>query len=188
MRQAKPGRGGQQDSELETFHRDPAGPSPARQSRPAAGTECCGCQEVRITERSIRSVHREQTGREIQPRNPICRGSRRGNGARKAARPRRRAWRERPTGVRDRGMSAWGSSRNLGGPAVSSVGGTKRRGNTASLEGRQGVRAPAQYQRSRGTAPRDPVEGRRVSEHGTNGGKGGWELRGPATSQRNSSG
>jgi len=36
--------------------------------------------------------------------------------------------------------------------------------------------------------PRDPAEGRRVSEHGTNGGKGGWELRVPATSPRNSSG
>jgi hypothetical protein len=36
--------------------------------------------------------------------------------------------------------------------------------------------------------PRDPVEGRRVSEHGANGGKGGWEPRVPATSLRNSSG
>jgi hypothetical protein len=36
--------------------------------------------------------------------------------------------------------------------------------------------------------PRDPVEGRRVSEHGTDGGKDGWERRVSATSLRNSSG
>lgn len=36
--------------------------------------------------------------------------------------------------------------------------------------------------------PRDPTEGRRVSEHGIAGGKDGWELRVPATSPRDFSG
>ena len=67
MRQAKPWKGG--SDELETFHRKPAGSTPARQRRsPPAGSECCMVDG---------NVHREAytAGGEathIEPRNRQC--------------------------------------------------------------------------------------------------------------------
>ena len=85
-----------------------------RQSWPAAGTESC----VVVGRPRLRSVDREQAGRVIEPRNSQC-GSRR---CLKGGRQYRRvetAWLEGSTGVEERGMSAWGFPRNLGGPIFS---------------------------------------------------------------------
>jgi hypothetical protein len=98
------------------------------------------------------------------------------------------AWERCPSGVEDQGMSASGSPRNLGDPATSSDGGRGERGNGLFLmDGRESEHLHSTEEAGE-PIPRDPVEGRRVSEHGSSGGKGGWELRVPATSQRNSKG
>ncbi len=82
----------------------------------------------------------------------------------------------RPAGVIEPGTFALGSLRNLGDPAVSRYEtSTHVRRKEGRADGPSEVRAPAQYRRSGGTDPRDPVEGRRVSDHGIVEGEGKWE-------------
>jgi len=98
------------------------------------------------------------------------------------------AWKGCPPGVKGQGMSARGSSRNLGDPAVSLTGGREGQGDEFFPMGGRESEHLHSTEEAGEPIPRDPVEGRRVSEHGTNGGKGGWELRVPVTSIHNSSG
>jgi hypothetical protein len=175
-------------TKLETFHNDPVSLNLTRQSRPAAGTECCGRQEARKAERNVRSVHREQAGRDMSPEIALFVGADAVSAAEGSTPLADGPSGGVPPGCDTRACLRKGSSRNLGDPDVSSIRGTKGVGQRNPSDGRQGVRAPAWYRGSRGTVPRDPVEGRRASEHGTEGGKGGWEHRVPATSLRNFSG
>ena len=66
----------------------------------------------------LRSVDREQAGRVIEPRNVQCGSRRRLNSGRQHLRA-ETAWLEGSTGVEERGMTAWGFPRNLGGPIPS---------------------------------------------------------------------
>ena len=80
-----------------------------------------------------------------------------------------------PPGSETRACLHRGSSRNLGDPAVSSSGGTERRGNEPlRKDGRESEHLHSTEETGE-RPPKDPVEGRRVSDHGTTGGKDGWE-------------
>ena len=95
-----------------------------------------------------------------------------------------------PTGVKEHGMFAWGSPGNLGDPDTSRSerAGTDGRSNEAHRKGvgkSEHLHSTAEVGEPNS---REPAEGRRVSDHGTAGEKGGWELRVSATPQQNSNG
>lgn len=83
------------------------------------------------------------------------------------------AWCQGPTGVVEQGMCTQGFSRNLGGPVVSRHGVAVPTGEAtkpAGMGGRESERPIVPWKR--GNSPRgNPVEGRGLSGHETEGGK-----------------
>ena len=108
------------DYNAETFLRNPAGPNPARQSGPAAGSKSC----VTVGRPTLRSVDRPTESLDSEPRK-ISRREPSLLTQAGAVSARRRAWRVGPTGVQDPGEPSRGFPRNLGGlpsPACPSIG------------------------------------------------------------------